>query len=156
VCKYLRRYREQKSHGLYGTAVDGVAMRQIKLNWLNREHHIRFFVPSPEKLVNDDTPKMSEEQLENVKRILEEFIDMGVMHYFKLQSGGACQGYAVEVEGCNLLMWDSGPMAAEEQFKVPITEIDLNTLSYLDEERRAWIEARWDEKEKKWTYPNFQ
>jgi hypothetical protein len=128
-------------------------MWKIVSKWLKKECAAPATTPLQEdKPVSESSTPLDEEHVRNVSHVLEQFIELGSKHYFELHNGHRYQGYPSAVEGAKLLMWDSGPCAADEQLEVAITDINLKTLSYWDDARRAWIDAHWDEHEKRWTH----
>ena len=74
--------------------------------------------------------------------ILTEFQEAGPRHYFRLVDGTHCQGYIDEVTPTTIIFIDSGPFARDLPYVFPLTDVLLETLSYWDQSRNAWLDFK--------------
>ena len=79
--------------------------------------------------------------MEDVKTFLEAFCDMGKRHAFDLKDGSHYEGYVLEVGDEHLVFGAGGPIAPIEDLLIPIDAVDLNTLSFWDEDQRCYVKA---------------
>ena len=78
--------------------------------------------------------------MEDAKTLLEAFSDMGKRHAFDLKDGSHYEGYIFEVGDKHLVFGSGGPMAPSEDLFIPIDAVDLNTLSFWDEDKRCYLD----------------
>lgn len=90
--------------------------------------------------------------MKSVRAILDEFSQMGAKHFFALKSGSEYEGWIVDFSDEHILFVDEHDNASSEPLKLRLGTIDIETLSYWDEQQGRWIEARWDETIGRWAY----
>lgn len=86
------------------------------------------------------------------KQLLEDFQEMGRRSSLDLKNGWHYEGYVLEVREEYLLFGVGGPEAPDEPVRIPVEEVDFNTLSYWDEERRCYMDASWDDARTTWSH----
>jgi hypothetical protein len=63
---------------------------------------------------------------------LERFSELGERHLFRFRDGRPFEGWVVEVGEDDLLVTSAGPGASEDEFPVPLADIDPSSLAYVD------------------------
>jgi hypothetical protein len=86
----------------------------------------------------------------DTKNLIEGYADMGGRSAFDLKDGRHCEGYILAVEEDHLLFGHGGPLAPDEAERIPLADVDLARLSYWDEGKRRWMDARWDDALAQW------
>jgi hypothetical protein len=86
------------------------------------------------------------------QQLLAAFQKMGSRSALTLKDGRQCEGYILDVEGGYLLFGHGGPDAPNEPERIPVEAVDLGSLSYWDEARCCWMDARWDEVRATWLH----
>lgn len=86
----------------------------------------------------------------DTRGLLQDYADMGGRSAFDLKSGRHCEGYILAVEEDHLLFGHGGPLAPDEPERIPLGDVDLGSLSFFDEERQCWMDARWDDSLGRW------
>ena len=66
--------------------------------------------------------------------VLERFMEHGDRHLFRLVGGRAFEGWVVEVGEQAVLVMDVGAADEEEPTEIPLAEIDLGTLRYVEDD----------------------
>ena len=70
--------------------------------------------------------------LASARDVLERFMELGDRHLFQLSDGRTFEGYVVEVGETAVLVMEAGPLASEEPAEIPLDDIDLGTLRYVE------------------------
>ena len=73
------------------------------------------------------------QDLASARDLLERFMEHGDRHLFNLRDGRPFEGWVVEIGEDAVLVMDSGPLASDESVAIPLAEIDLGTLRYVED-----------------------
>ncbi|HSO36402.1 MAG TPA: hypothetical protein VLT33_27935 [Labilithrix sp.] len=73
------------------------------------------------------------QDLASARDLLERFMEHGDRHLFNLRDGRPFEGWVVEIGEDAVLVMDSGPLASDESVAIPLAEIDLGTLRYIED-----------------------
>lgn len=60
--------------------------------------------------------------------------------YFRLVSGQECQGWIIEINEFTFVYMDSGPLSKDEPYIFDISDIDVESFTYWDDEIKKWTE----------------
>ncbi|HSO39676.1 MAG TPA: hypothetical protein VLT33_44420, partial [Labilithrix sp.] len=73
------------------------------------------------------------QDLASARDLFERFMEHGDRHLFNLRDGRPFEGWVVEIGEDAVLVMDSGPLASDESVAIPLAEIDLGTLRYVED-----------------------
>lgn len=79
------------------------------------------------------TSDSDKQETDALREHLERFSELGERHLFRFRDGRSFEGWVVEVGEEHVLVMSAGPEASEEEFPIPLAEIDPATLAYVDE-----------------------
>jgi hypothetical protein len=71
--------------------------------------------------------------------LLYRFAQMGWRHSLQLKSGTQLEGCIIEVEPERLIFCPGGPLAPSGDLQVPLVEVNLDSLTYHDPQKRTWV-----------------
>lgn len=78
-------------------------------------------------------PSIDKKDTDALREHLERFSELGERHLFRFRDGRSFEGWVVEVGEEELLVMSAGPGASEDEFPVPIADIDPTSLAYVDD-----------------------
>lgn len=70
--------------------------------------------------------------LASARDVLERFMEHGDRHFFRLRAGRELEGWVVEVGEEAVLVMIAGPLESDDPIEVPLADIDLGTLRYVE------------------------